>query len=152
MPKGIAENPEEDRRKKARTPAQEAAWVKAVEAAKIAREARSLEAGNAPPSKYVKGPDDGASDQLLNMRHVFLNPAVYDKTHAQKSMRKLYNKRPEQFNSQLAALEREHQNRRTAAASTAAASADGPDVGAERVEQLINSLFEEFEAQEKERK
>ncbi len=51
-------------------------------------------------------PEDGASEQLMDMRHVMNNDPVWDKTQGQKRRRILLDKSPLQFEKFLAELEK----------------------------------------------
>lgn len=90
-------------------------------------------------SKYIKPEEDGCTEQLRLMRHVMLNPKGYDRSHAEKQMRKFQDKQPVQFNVQMARLEAEHR-------LTARGGEEGEarDMGGERAEQLIEELLESF--------
>jgi hypothetical protein len=57
---------------------------------------------------FIAPEDDGAPQQLQDMRHVYLNPGQFDKTQGQVTARQLLKKDPRGFMVQLAALEKDH--------------------------------------------
>jgi len=134
-----------------RTPAQEAAALANLEKAKAAKEAK-VEESEQP---YSTPEEDGAPGQLQVMRHVFLNPRRFDRTPAQKQVRKFQEKRPHLFNSQLNQMEREHraavESRVDQGAEIARLKAEverlrpvasgGPDVGTQRCLELCEKLL-----------
>jgi hypothetical protein len=92
----VAENPAEEKVEPAKNPG-------------------GFKKGHDPRRKYGKGAkefippeDDGAPQQLADMRHVYLNPTTYDVTQGQVTARQLLVKDPRGFMVQLAALEKDH--------------------------------------------
>lgn len=142
-----AEGNPEDRPKPERTEAQKASALANLERAKVA-----LAANTAPLAEIVEIPlpDDGAPQDLQDMRHVIINTACFDRTEAQKQARLFNQRHPGQFRALKATLEKEHRvaMEQARARDAGAGGEVVPDEGTERCEDLIGRLLEEFEGGE----
>lgn len=83
-------------------------------------------------------PEDGASQRLQDMRHVYLNDVSFDETEAHHSNRAWKLAAPRAFGETLMSMEKAHQ----AGTSAGALLSRGPDVGTAECVALVEKLIE----------
>ncbi len=92
-------------------------------------------------------PDDGASQQLQDMRHVYLNAKRFDKTEGQANQRKFKDKHARQFQEVFARLEKELRDQKRAealAASSGESVQAVVDLGASKCLELAERVLKEL--------
>lgn len=90
---------------------------------------------NRPLPEYVTLPDDGASPQLQDMRHVYMNVEGHDKTEGQRTQRAFKDGSPTAFQNAMTALEREHR------LSSGGSGPGAADVGTRECLELLDTLI-----------
>lgn len=111
---------------------------------------KELKARQEELNPFEPVPDDGAAQDLQDMRHVCLNDKRWDQTQGQKNQRAYLEKHAPQFHKAKAELEKEH-----AAIGKTGSSIEAqvePDVGADKIEALLVKLLAEAQEEPKKRR
>jgi len=126
--------------------------LRRIESRPAAHAERSAPRDGTSPTQqreYVASPDDDAPRQLMDLRHVYLNPKKYDRTEAHDNARRFKDRDPKGFSAQLAALEKEH--KATMAAERGRSGGDQePDLSTEKCVELARGLIHDILAQQAE--
>lgn len=100
-----------------------------------------VESGEVPKrDEYVAPVEDGATEDLMDMRHVYLNGKKWDKTIGHQIARGILLKSPKEFVAMKNKMEMEHR----VSQRVGVGGKEVVDMGSDRAEKLVRGLIEEF--------